>query len=212
MSWLSADDNNLVVAVHNAMVAMCSTVKGDIFVETSHGVSLTFSDLPPEFDFAIVAELVAAHKPQISDVNVHWKGHSLLLTFDIISKDKTGFYPSYHPVVSIPIELTDRLLETGFDSRHAPQDWTFTQEQIDRLLSIFYSRGSNINVPLISLVVDKDRPTWVECANTENVTYSFLEYLCSHVHVAAIVVRGEDQALFFQIGEGDLPPLLPQRL
>lgn len=221
MSWLSqlpSDDSDLLRALHDTVKELWQPCDAGQIRETKNGFSATFERLPMEIDLLTLSDLVSRFRPRISDVTVFWADHAMSLSFELLSAAaaKGGgaqhHYPRYAPVDEIPTHLREALAASkDFDIRMVPQDWNFTCDQLCRLMDIFYSRGHTISVPLVSLFVEPGEPTWVEFENTERISYSFLEYLCSHVHIASIVARASGAALCFEMGAGELPPLLAAR-
>jgi hypothetical protein len=219
MSWLSQlprEDSDLLRALHDTVKEMWQPCDAGQIKETKNGFSATFERLPMEIDLLSLSDLVTRFKPRISDVTVFWADHAMSLSFELLSSSSSSAaahrYPRYAPVDAIPTHLREALAASkDFDIRMVPQGWEFTCNQLCRLMDIFYGRGHDISVPLTSLFVEPGEPTWVEFENTERISYSFLEYLCSHVHIASIVARADGAALCFEMGAGELLPLLAAR-
>lgn len=214
MAWLrglGAIDRK-VLGDLNEFVADHWPGAADEIKETSQGYTVTLENLPPEMDLGVLSDLVTRLKPRVSDVTVFWTGHSLTIGVDLVGAGKYGFIAAYSPLAEIPSRLADALTSSAeFDTRHTPANWEFVHGQLEVLVRVFVSRGSAISVPMTHLYVERDKPTWIEFENTEQISYSFLEYLCSRVHVTTILARADGQAILFEIGEGDLPPLLAKR-
>ena len=207
---LNSDDRGLIRAIHLTVADLWPEATGRI-KEATHGFTMSVGDLPDEIDLRALSDLVSRFKPRINEATVFWTGHSLALNIDVVGFGKSAFFPVYSPVDEIPTHVNEALAATGeFDIRMTP-DWPFVGGQVNELAAIVYSRGLTISVPLTLLVVEQGKPTWVEFENTERITYSFLEYLSTRVHIANVVAKAAGSALCFEIASAPGPQLLENR-
>lgn len=202
MEWLSdPNDKEVLHKIYECMGLYYSKLSGQVR-ESITGFTVCFQDITESIDFKIVSQIVELVHPYVHDISLYWnEERSLTLVIELYSSKhlENATYPNYTPVVSIPMELQDSLAENGFDIRHAPSNWDSLYPQIETLCSIVYSRGSDISVPQISLIAERNQPTWIEIGNMDSINYSFLEHLTSLVHIKEIVAEPQNNSLWFEI-------------
>lgn len=206
MAWLSdPNDKDVLQKIHECMGLYYSKLGGQV-QETLTGFSVCFQDITESIDFKIMSQLVELARPHVHDLSVYWNDEkSLSLVIELYSTKhlKQATYPTYSPAVSIPMELQESLAENGFDIRQAPANWDALYHHIENLCKIIYSRGSDISVPQISLIAERNQPTWVEIGNMDSVHYSFLEHLAMLVNVKEIVAEPNNNALWFEMSDSE---------
>lgn len=213
MAWLSdPEDKQVLQKIHECMGMYYAKLSGQVR-ETNSGFSVCFQDVKESIDWKILSHIVELSHPHVQDIFVFWNNEKTLsINIELYSTKNLSqaTYPVYSPAVSIPMELRESLAENGFDIRHAPSDWSSIYTQIEALCALIYSRGSDINVPQISITAEANQPTWVEIGNMDSISYSFLEHLSSNVLVKEIIAQPINNALWFEISTAESTTFHPR--
>lgn len=156
-------------------------------------------------DLFMLMHVVEQCKPMVKECIVQWDMTTAShLSIEIVLLKEEGIEPSaagipiYDPFYpDIKVDLKKHLTDSKFEMRHTPSSWSTIFPKLETLSRAMYTRGDDIATPALTLNVGSIDTVVLDFANTERLTYSFLEYVTSKVGIVGLEARGKEFTLSF---------------